>query len=327
MELSPRLFPIMEDEEEPADGEANDQANEPANEIVLTKPALRAVVLDNDETTGSYGIIYSLLTHLRPLNLTEEDAAIFYNRLAHAMDHYQLFRPHLGHFLQTLDLLGDDTSLDAVIMYTNQTCELTSRRDVREVSDETELASRRDSRKVSDEGQDEGQDEDQDDTFTVRNLLYSVPLTIAYLMNEVYHTIAFHKILTRPPLLRGIQHASCPKSFSRVLDMFPSKARSTEKILFVDDNARPEFITACPKTETYPHSYVRIRPYVRILTDAELDELLGAVLHGMLIPPATLQAIKTQYRTHAPLTRLRENTPADTELESLRQAVLEFFCI
>jgi hypothetical protein len=308
MELSPRLFPIMEDEEEPADGEANDQANE----IVLAKPALRAVVLDNDETTGSYGIVYSLLTHLRPLNLVEEDAAIFYNRLAHAMDHYQLFRPHLGHFLQTLDLLGDDTSLDAVIMYTNQTCELTSLRD---------------SRKVSDEGQDEDQDEDQDDTFAVRNLLYSVPLTIAYLMNEVYHTIAFHKILTRPPLLRGIQHASCPKSFSRVLDMFPSKARSTEKILFVDDNARPEFITACSKTETYPHSYVRIRPYVRILTDAELDTLLGAVLHGMLIPPATLQAIKTQYRTHAPLSRLSENTPADAVLESLRQAVLEFYCL
>jgi hypothetical protein len=298
----------MEDEEEQAEGDAN----EPANEIILAKPPLRAVVLDNDETTGSYGIIYSLLTHLRPLNLTEEDTAILYSRLAHAMDHYQLFRPHLGHFLQTLDLLGDDTSLDAVIMYTNQTCELTSRRD---------------SRKVSDEDQDEGQDEDQDDTFAVRNLLYSVPLTIAYLMNEVYHTIAFHKILTRPPLLRGIQHASCPKSFSRVLDMFPSKARSTEKILFVDDNARPEFITACSKTETYPHSYVRIRPYVRILTDAELDELLGAVLHGMLIPPATLQAIKTQYRAHAPLSRLSENTPADTELESLRHAVLEFYCV
>ncbi len=312
MEPPHSLFPIMEDEEEPAEGEAN----EPANEIILTKPPLRAVVLDNDETTGSYGIVYSLLTHLRPLNLTEEDAAILYNRLAHAMDHYQLFRPHLGHFLQTLDLLGDDISLDAVIMYTNQTCELTSRRDVREVSDETELASRSDAPK-----------DDQDDTFTVRNLLYSVPLTIAYLMNEVYYTIAFHKILTRPPLLRGIQHASCPKSFSRVLDMFPSKARSTKKILFVDDNARPEFITACSKTETYPHSYVRIQPYVRILTDAELDELLGAVLHGMSVPPATLQAIKTQYRTHAPLSRLSENTPADAELESLRHAVLEFFCV
>jgi hypothetical protein len=292
MELSRSLFPIMEEEE---------MAEEPANEIILTKPTLRAVVLDNDETTGSYGIIYSLLTHLRPLKLSEEDTVCLYSRLAHAMEEYQLFRPHLGQFLQTLDLLGDDMALDAVIMYTNQTCELALHPDAAKAQ--------------------------TDDTFSVRNLLYSVPLTIAYLMNEVYHTIAFHKILTRPPLLRGIQHTSCPKSFSRVLDMFPTKAHSTEKILFVDDNASPEFITACPRTETHAHSYVRIRPYVRILTDTELDRLLATVLHGMSVPPATLQAIKTQYRTHSPLSHIGENNLTDAELETLRLAILEFYAI
>lgn len=258
---------------------------------------LNAVVLDNDETTGSYGIIYSLLTHLRPLSLTEEETALLYNRLAHALDEYQLFRPHLGRFLQTLDALGEELALDAVIMYTNQTCELALQPHI------------------------------DPESFSVRNLLYSVPLTIAYLMNEVYHTIAFHKILTRPPLLRGIQHTSCPKSFSRVLDMYPSKARSTEKILFMDDNACPEFITACPRTETHAHSYVRIRPYVRILADAELDRLLATVLHGISVPPATLQAIKTQYRTHAPLSRIGENNLTDAELETLRLAILEFYAI
>ncbi len=305
MEFTHGLFPIMEDEEE--------QVNEPVNEIILTKPHLRAVVLDNDETTGSYGILYCLLTHLRPLNLTEEDVAFFYSRLAHALDSYQLFRPHLGYFLQSLELLGDECLLDAVIMYTNQTCELTSRSDDRKVSDETELAYQAPAQ--------------AEDTFSVRNLLYSVPLTIAYLMNEVYYTIAFHKILTRPPLLRGIQHAACPKSFSRILDMYPDYRRSTEKILFVDDNARQEFITACPRTETYQHSYVRIRPYVRILTDAELDTFLVTVLHGMSVPPATLQAIKTQYRDHAPLSRVDENNLTDAELESLRLALIEFYAI
>lgn len=271
---------------------------------------LRAVILDNDETTGSYGIIYSLLTHLRGLPLTEEETARIYNRLAHALDEYELFRPHLGHLLQTLDALGDELALDAVIMYTNQTCELASLRDACKVSDETELAL---------------QPHIDPESFSVQNLLYSVPLTIAYLMNEVYHTIAFHKILTRPPLLRGIQHAACPKSFSRILDMYPSKARSTEKIIFVDDNARPEFITACPRTETHAHSYVRIRPYVRILTDAELNRLVATVLHGISVPPATVAAIKAQYRAHAPLHRVAENSAADAELESLRLAVVEFY--
>jgi hypothetical protein len=311
MELPRNLFPIMEEEE---------MAEEPANQILITKPALcavvldndglaepnrtiikqpvlRAVVLDNDETTGSYGIIYSLLTHLRPLSLTEEETALLYNRLAHALHEYQLFRPHLGRFLQTLDLLGDELALDAVIMYTNQTCELFLQSHI------------------------------DPESFSIYNLLYSVPLTIGYLMNEVYHTVAFHKILTRPPLLRGIQHTSCPKSFSRVLDMYPSKARSTEKILFVDDNACPEFITFCPRTETYQHSYVRIRPYVRILTDAELDTFLVTVLHGMSVPMTTLQAIKDQYRTHAPLSRIGMNNLTDAELESLRLAILDFYAI
>jgi hypothetical protein len=280
--------------------EEEEMAEEPVaerNDPIVIKPPLRAVVLDNDETTGSYGIIYSLLTHLRGLSLTEEDTARLYNRLAHALEEYQLFRPHLGHLLQTLDALGDELVLDTVIMYTNQTCELALQPHI------------------------------DPESFSVQNLLYSVPLTIAYLMNEVYHTVAFHKILTRPPLLRGIQHTSCPKSFSRILDMYPSKARSTEKILFVDDNASPEFITFCPRTQTYQHSYVRIRPYVRILTDAELDRLLATVLHGMSVPPATLEAIKTQYRTHAPLSRIGENNLTDAELESLRLAILEFYTI
>jgi hypothetical protein len=288
-DTSHSLFPIAEEE--------MDSDYDTPKEKILQRPPLRAVVLDNDETTGSYGIIFSLLTHLRTLQLEEVMVACIYKRLARALDDYQLFRPHLGRLLQTLDLLGDEFTLDAVIMYTNQTCEL---------------------------GQ-QTSTEDGTEIYSIHNLLYSVPLTIAYLMNEVYHATVFHKILVRPPLLRGIRHTSCPKSFSRILNMYPTKARSTEKILFVDDNASPEFITACPRTETHPHSYVRIQPYVRILTDAELETILTDVLHGMSVPRATLQAIKTQYRRYAPLERIGENNTADTELESLRLALIEFY--
>lgn len=288
------LEPIQEDEDEPA------EMVQPI-QLRITKPLLRAVVLDNDETTGSYGIIFSLLGHLRKLpNLTDDEIAGFYQRLAYVMDYYNLFRPGMKAFLQTLDALQNENLLDTVVMYTNQT-------------DESSV--------LTAELQDEA------DRFPLKALLYSVPLTVAYLMNESYHIIVFDKILTRPPLLRGIQHTSCPKSFSRVFECYPDHRRSTEKILFVDDNASPEFITSCPRTESHPHSYVRPPPYVRILTDAELETVLAMCLHGMSVPPATVQAIRDQYRHHAPLERCSENNEKDDVLETLRKYLVEFYAI
>jgi len=267
-------------------------------QLRIIKPMLRAVVLDNDETTGSYDIIFSLLTHLRKLpHLTDDDVAGIYQRLAYAMDYYNIFRPYLKDFFITLDALQNENLLDAVVMYTNQT-------------DESNLI-------TGELG--------EADRFPLKALLYSVPLTVAYLMNESYHIIVFDKILTRPPLLRGIQHTACPKSFSRIFECYPDHRRSTEKILFVDDNACPEFITACPKTETHPHSYVRAPPYVRILTEVELDTILALCLHGMSVPPATVQAIREQYRRYAPVERISENTQGDDVLETLRKYLVEFY--
>ena len=288
------LEPIQEEEVEPA------EIVQPI-QLRITRPLLRAVVLDNDETTGSYGLIFSLLTHLRKLpHLTDDDVAGFYQRLAYVMDYYNLFRPGMKAFLQTLEGLQNESLLDAVVMYTNQT-------------DESYILTNHSS--------------DKADRFPVKALLYSVPLTVAYLMNESYHIIVFDKILTRPPLLRGIRHTACPKSFSRVFECYPDYRRSTEKILFVDDNASPEFITACPRTEVHPHSYVRPPPYVRILNDAELDTVLAICLHGMSVPPATVQAIREQYRRHSPVEHIGKNNQGDDSLEKLRQALVEFYAV
>jgi hypothetical protein len=270
------------------------------NDPIILKPALRAVILDNDETTGSYGIVFSLLSHLRKLpHLTDDDVAGIYQRLAYAMDYYNIFRPYLKDFFITLDALQNENLLDAVVMYTNQTDESFVLTNALEEADR----------------------------FPLKTLLYSVPLSIAYLMNESYHSIVFDKLLSRPPLLRGIQHASCPKSFSRIFECYPDHCRSTEKILFVDDNACPEFITACPKTEIHPHSYVRPPPYVRILSEHELDTFLAICLHGMSVPPATVQAIREQYRHHSPVERISENSQGDDVLETLRKYLVEFYAI
>lgn len=300
------LEPIMEDEDEPV---------RPVP-LRITKPLLKAVVLDNDETTGSYGIVFSLLTHLRKLpHLTDDDVAGIYQRLAYAMDYYNIFRPYLKDFFITLDALQNENLLDAVVMYTNQTDDST-------LLNPCSAAQNNESHILTREC-----DDDATDRFPLKTLLYSVPISIAYLMNESYHSVIFDKLLSRPPLLRGIQHASCPKSFSRIFECYPDHRRSTEKILFVDDNACPEFITSCPKTETHPHSYVRPPPYVRILSEHELDTFLAICLHGMSVPPATIQAIREQYRRHSPVERIGENSQGDDVLETLRKYLVEFYAI
>lgn len=258
--------------------------------LQIQKPPLRAVVLDNDETTGSYGLVFSVLTHIRNAGLTDEAIIrTIYRRLAVVLVKRRLFRPHLGRLLHTLTFMRDESLLDSVIMYTNQTEEV---------------------------------------PFNPYNafwkIMYNVPYSISYLMYEAYKTNAFDDILSRPPYLHGIHHAACPKSFSRIFNLDTDRPRDTTHILFVDDNACPQFITAPPKTVVDPASYYRISAYVRVLTDEELDEALKELFEGMTVDDTIRDSIKKQYRKYSPLERIALNKDEDDyALVSLRRKILE----
>ena len=257
----------------------------------IEKPPLRAVVLDNDETTGSYGLVFSVLTHIRRASITDENAVrTIYKRLAAVLVKRKLFRPYLGPLLHALTFLRDEGALDSVIMYTNQTEEV---------------------------------------PFNPYNafwkIMYNVPYSISYLMYEAYKTNAFDDILSRPPYLHGIYHAACPKSFSRIFNLDSDRPRDTTHILFVDDNACPQFITAPPKTVVDPESYYRISAYVRVLTDEELDEALKEIFEGFSLvdKEALYAAIKKQYRKYSPLENIALHRDNDDALSVLRRKIME----
>jgi len=82
---------------------------------------LRAVILDNDETTGSYIIVVSIIRTIHKLG--KIDLELFHyilERLASWMIRESIFRPDLIEFLKTLARLKKENKIDAVIMYTNQ---------------------------------------------------------------------------------------------------------------------------------------------------------------------------------------------------------------
>ena len=82
---------------------------------------LRAVILDNDETTGAYTLLFSMM---KALNKTGDiDPLLFTHileKLATWMVVNSIFRPGLLPFLALLMNLKKEGKIDAIIMYTNQ---------------------------------------------------------------------------------------------------------------------------------------------------------------------------------------------------------------
>lgn len=82
--------------------------------------APRFVILDLDETLGSFGILYSLLTHL---NYFKADTKEFLKEIpsfADWLETHNVFRPGTRTFLKTLWQLKQEDKLDYVFIYTNQ---------------------------------------------------------------------------------------------------------------------------------------------------------------------------------------------------------------
>jgi hypothetical protein len=89
--------------------------------VVVARPPLRAVILDNDETTGSYGLLFAYLSVLEQVpDLNEDVLTYILQRLANWMIVHAVFRPGLRSLLRCLLALRRQKKLDAILMYTNQ---------------------------------------------------------------------------------------------------------------------------------------------------------------------------------------------------------------
>ena len=84
----------------------------------------RIVILDNDETTGSYGALFHLLDLMSEHGLGLQTAGIRLRDLVPVLGLFcleaQLFRPGLRDLLMALRALRDRGRIDAVVMYTYQ---------------------------------------------------------------------------------------------------------------------------------------------------------------------------------------------------------------
>lgn len=81
----------------------------------------RILILDNDETTGSYNLLFHLYDFLAVSDIGKRlQPAATLNAITHCFKNLGVFRPGLTRFLKTASSLKKKNRLDKIIMYTNQ---------------------------------------------------------------------------------------------------------------------------------------------------------------------------------------------------------------
>lgn len=199
---------------------------------------LRAVILDNDETTGSYAIVFAILEFLRQAkSISMESVATILTRLGTWMVKHNVFRPGIRNLLTTCAFLRNNGYIDQIIMYTNQS-------EVKPPS-----------------------------TYQPSNVfppfLWSPPASIAYMMEQIIQEPLFDVILARD---KRTQIQSQKKEWIRILEVYPDRPMDIRNMIFVDDNADPSFILAgrIPNANRHPSCWYRVPPYKRCLTEREI---------------------------------------------------------
>lgn len=173
---------------------------------------LRAVVLDNDEATGYYLIIFDVWTTLIRTSLGEQLS--FRQVLDFFIENwksYNIFRPGLFKFLKTCVKLRDEGRIDAIIMYTHQNSEFTW-------SDWSVPA--------------------------FLSVLMGNIVAKEFPGGTLPRTL-FDYVLTLPPAeFQKKVNGWAVKDFDRILNLYPWKPRDIRQIIFIDDHATPKHIEA-----------------------------------------------------------------------------------
>ena len=203
----------------------------------MVLPPLRAIVLDNDETTGSYPLVFAILASLTYHKIHDVSRIQkVLQRLALWMNVHHCFRPGLRQLLQTLLTLRAYGKINAIIMYTNQSEILPTK------------------------------------PTDPPALLTSPPQAIAYMLNCLLGQQVFDHILTRPTGSIPTPSGHFTKTFERVLDLYPQYPRDIRDIIFVDDLAYKPLLTAdtISLTRREDLSWYLVEPYHKVLTTREI---------------------------------------------------------
>jgi hypothetical protein len=249
-------------------------------------PPLRAVVLDNDETTGSYGLVFALMNYLRMERQPSlNTVATILEKLAMWMVGHDVFRPGLDVVLETLLSLRKAGSIDVIIMYTNQ----------------SEL--------VPPGG--------YPDLDTRPPFLWSVPNCIAFMMNYIMNDLIFNAILTRPLELKT-QKGIVAKRFSRILDLYSQYPKDTHNMLFVDDCATTEYVldTDIPDEGRYEKARYQVSQYFRCLKPEEVFSCLLFCFEDINVVNEMFPSVYSMYHETMPQ---KDTSARDQEFMILTQ--------
>jgi hypothetical protein len=198
--------------------------------------ALRAIILDNDEASGSYLILFDLWETLMRTSLgsvlTFKQILDF---LIKKTGDYNIFRPGLIQFLETCVELRDANRIDAIIMYTHQNADFTW------------------------------------GNWSVPALLATLMGHLVAARRPMKRNL-FDYVLTLPP--EGFQKETngwVVKKFDRILNLYPWKPRDIREIVFIDDNASPKYIEAgsIDSDKKHASSWYKVSPY-RIAYNASI---------------------------------------------------------
>lgn len=229
---------------------------------------LRAVILDNDETTGSYHLLFAICTILQNAsNVTLGASAQLLERLANWMIVHGCFRPGLRNFLHILTRLRAEGHLDAIVMYTNQ------------------------------------KDFEIPTTQAIPKLIQSPARCIAYMLEYLVKKPIFDRILTRPAnavLVNG----TYPKDFLRVLQQYPDRPKDIRMIRFIDDLAYKMFIHASqiPKNKQDDSCWQPWPRHVRMLKEEEVLDCVKTLFPGHPRQEVLFELIYTEYIKYPALT-------------------------
>jgi len=206
---------------------------------------LRAIILDNDEASGYYAILFDFWEFL---NKSQLGKRIIFSMVIMFWIEYSgktlVFRKGLFDFLVKAVEARDAGRLDAIIMYTHQNAD-----------------------------------------FTWQD--WSIPAFLSILMGHIViqkrgrrklRQPLFNHVLTFPPKEYRVSLPGgwTQKSFSRVLNLYPTKPKDIRGMIFVDDNATPKMVEAdsiSPDKKTLD-SWERVRAYRLDYTGEDFKECI-----------------------------------------------------
>jgi hypothetical protein len=189
---------------------------------------LRAIVLDNDEATGSYLLLFDIWDTLIKTQLGRhitfrQVVEFFFDRWAT----YSFFRPGLFTFLRTCVQLRRDGKIDAILMYTHQNAEFTWA------------------------------------GWSIPAFLAILMHTIVARETQIQTPLFDYVLSLPPPAFQKNVDGWIVKDFDRILHLYPWRPRDIRQIIFIDDNATPQRIEAdtIPPEGKAWSAWYKVSPY------------------------------------------------------------------